>query len=1101
MKAGVNSGKKQRLKLQVARSTQRSTSRRTPSDSVTIESTPAHDFRLKGVPTDLFTVFHVREAQYEVDKRIVAARQPLPRRAAHHEDLQLYQQLIDIPTRPPWHESTKARRLQEAEEAAFESYLTGLYAQYPPTRLNHFEHNLQVWRQLWRVCEMSDTLVISADARHPLFHFPPSLFRYVRAMGKEAVLVLNKVDLIDGDTLRGWVEWFAKKYPELDVVCFSSFPNGEAVVSDGVDADKKRRVKREGGKRTPAGVKELTQLLERKLREKLERAKHAEKAKAEEERKEDRENVGNEPTAAHLPKSRGRSREKTPAPPTAAAKESERTEGPDTDERSNGSERTATTKAGADDAGTMMLPAQVSAEASPPAAAQRPSRQKARLTASAGATAAAVPPSGDGVAAAAATPSDTGEDAEAESEDEDELVTLHAAAPVRPSRASILIVGVIGHPNAGKCFARGTRVRLFDGQTIAVEHVVPGLKLMGDDGLPRIVSPGSLTQGRDALYRITPKWTAAQPFTVNGDHILVLVNNTAPFASKRSDTGSWRVIWWELNTDNCMVQRSSSFPTEDEAVDSVEALMLAGWQPLEWEVSVRHLLTSPRSTELLRHCFLVACKAITFSNPLLPSLQQVLTQALGFAPSTAQLEYMAWWLGMWVTDGSSDRPTISQGGSPAIDARGVHHADSHDDIVARLHAYAALFNASPIVPRFDKVSTAGWDAWYYDYGVDSVAGRVLRLYWLLQNKHIPQALICDSVDVRQRLLAGVIDGDGHYERDKNYYELPAKERLVIDGYKELAATLGLRNGAIAPKTYTDKKTGKEHSGHRFNVSGNMWDVVQYCAATYKRCPPPVIADRYRSNESRCIAFSIAPVGEGDYFGFAVHGGVNQRFLLEDYTITHNVALTQPSSTSPSCPPSRLSDSSFSSLCCRGKSSLLNSLFGRMVVSASDTPGHTKHLQTLALTPTIAVVDSPGLVFPAVDMPRELQALCGIFPLQQLREPYSAIAYLAERVPIERVYGLKREREEEVEGRRKGARPADDEEVREVGRVLEVEEEREWSAWELCEAYARQRNFSIAGSGGRVDTHKAAVEMLQDVLSGAVVFNFKPPPLDGDKAVQ
>ena len=27
----------------------------------------------------------------------------------------------------------------------------------------------------------------------------------------------------------------------------------------------------------------------------------------------------------------------------------------------------------------------------------------------------------------------------------------------------------------------------------------------------------------------------------------------------------------------------------------------------------------------------------------------------------------------------------------------------------------------------------------------------------------------------------------------------------------------------------------------------------------------------------------------EYFGFAVHGGHNRRFLLEDFTITHNVS--------------------------------------------------------------------------------------------------------------------------------------------------------------------------------------------------------------------
>ena len=49
----------------------------------------------------------------------------------------------------------------------------------------------------------------------------------------------------------------------------------------------------------------------------------------------------------------------------------------------------------------------------------------------------------------------------------------------------------------------------------------------------------------------------------------------------------------------------------------------------------------------------------------------------------------------------------------------------------------------------------------------------------------------------------------------------------------------------------------------------------------------------------------------------------------------------------------------------GKSSLLNSLFGKKVVSVSKTPGHTKHLQTLYLTNTVRLCDCPGLVFPSL----------------------------------------------------------------------------------------------------------------------------------------
>lgn len=76
----------------------------------------------------------------------------------------------------------------------------------------------------------------------------------------------------------------------------------------------------------------------------------------------------------------------------------------------------------------------------------------------------------------------------------------------------------------------------------------------------------------------------------------------------------------------------------------------------------------------------------------------------------------------------------------------------------------------------------------------------------------------------------------------------------------------------------------------------------------------------------------------------------------------------------------------------GKSSLINSIMRRTVVSASRTPGHTKHFQTIHIASNVRLCDSPGLVFPAL-IPRALQILSGMYPIAQVQEPYSAIRYL------------------------------------------------------------------------------------------------------------
>ena len=459
------------------------------------------------------------------------------------------------------------------------------------------------------------------------------------------------------------------------------------------------------------------------------------------------------------------------------------------------------------------------------------------------------------------------------------------------------ITFIHGPNGSGKCFARGTVLRLYNGDTMAVEAVRGGERLMGDDGQPRIVTPGSLVhydplkraegEVEQPLYRICPHWDGAQPFTVNGAHTLVLLNTTKPYVTKRSDTlaESWQVKAWEVNTDNRMVNRSlGSFSTEARAKRHLATILARPWEPVEWQPTVDEFLCTAATTRRL--CLLVACEAITFNNPLLPSLHHLLTRVLdGVPPTPAQLDYMAWWLGIWLSNGHCGTAAVFQGG---ISPPHPHH---DHPIFARLLDYQRLFN-QPVQQADAHLSTARWPGRWFRYGVGSVVDLVLQAYGLIGNKHIPRALICDSLNVRRRLLAGLIDGDGSYDSQRNAYEVQAKDRQAIDGYKELAATLGLRNSSVLSHDCTDQQTGVQCRGYRISISGHMWDAVQYCCvATYKHCPQPGSVDYVENNKnSRCYGFTITPVGSGEYFGFAVHGGINRRFLLQDYTVTHNSAI-------------------------------------------------------------------------------------------------------------------------------------------------------------------------------------------------------------------
>ncbi|KAJ2574151.1 hypothetical protein GGH19_004035 [Coemansia sp. RSA 1807] len=150
----------------------------------------------------------------------------------------------------------------------------------------------------------------------------------------------------------------------------------------------------------------------------------------------------------------------------------------------------------------------------------------------------------------------------------------------------------------------------------------------------------------------------------------------------------------------------------------------------------------------------------------------------------------------------------------------------------------------------------------------------------------------------------------------------------------------------------------------------------------------------------------------------------------------------------------------------GKSTIINSIVRRTVVSTSRTPGHTKHFQTIHVTPTLRLCDCPGLVFPCV-VGRPMQVLAGLYNIAQVQEPYTSVQYLAERVPVERVLALHP--------------PAD---ARDPENFV-------WSAWAICEAFAIDRGF-YTSRGARPDVYRASLHILRWVLDGRILLSFKPP---------
>lgn len=170
-----------------------------------------------------------RETEADIKERKEAARKaivPVSDEGFEIDTDTYFTPELDFPVRPPWNYNMTPAELENREYRYFTEYVTSLEKKFDWKEMSYFELNLETWRQLWRVLEMSDVILLIVDIRFPALMFPPSLYKYVTGtLKKDMILVLNKVDLAPAPLVLAWQHYFKEKYPELHVLLFTSYPD------------------------------------------------------------------------------------------------------------------------------------------------------------------------------------------------------------------------------------------------------------------------------------------------------------------------------------------------------------------------------------------------------------------------------------------------------------------------------------------------------------------------------------------------------------------------------------------------------------------------------------------------------------------------------------------------------------------------------------------------------------------------------------------------------------------------------------------------------------------------------------------------------------
>ena len=454
---------------------------------------------------------------------------------------------------------------------------------------------------------------------------------------------------------------------------------------------------------------------------------------------------------------------------------------------------------------------------------------------------------------------------------------------------------LLGEPGVGKCWGRGTQLMMYDGSLKRVEDIVRDSQLglpqllMGDDSTPRRVIPESAIAGKGDMYRITSRNDGRTVWTCNADHILVLKLNQKPVLYKQR--GRWYISSYELvnGSDHTAhqpsqypAQRHLAGPWDDAQAKQAYDEMLKNWRPLEFECTLRDYLTI-KSETIRSMCMMFQPAVVDFPPPRadrrLASVLAFCVGVDGFVSDDLVAE-TAWVLGMWAANGHDKRPYIARIGCQIPN-------QSHLPVVDRIlrwikrvlpHESEAEIRARVKTHKSRTLGNVG-------YAVDCgpVLHRLLEVYNMIGNKHLPLELLTESAVIRKAMLEGIIDGKGQL-RQLTTIQLQTNDRRMVDDCTHLARGLGFSVGRICKYHQVNKKTGTETTTWHLNIAGAKLPTL-LPELQYKRCSHvnPI-------KDQLCDGFDVECMGVDEYFGFALDG--NGRCLLGEFIVTHSTAIVE-----------------------------------------------------------------------------------------------------------------------------------------------------------------------------------------------------------------
>lgn len=234
-----------------------------------------------------------------------------------------------------------------------------------------------------------------------------------------------------------------------------------------------------------------------------------------------------------------------------------------------------------------------------------------------------------------------------------------------------------------------------------------------------------------------------------------------------------------------------------------------------------------------------------------------------------------YFVGLWLGDGTRNKPCITTADTEIINYLN-DFAFTHGMKLRIEPSDSKAVNVNLII---DKKQIIGYRNKPLNYVIQAL--KKLNIYCY---KDIPDDCIYNSRENRLKILAGLLDSDGHYDSKKNRFTFSQVDyrKHIADKFAFIARSLGMKV-SIRYKKSKPSKLCKNVSNGSYVVS-----ILSGC----ENIPTKIIRkqahrSKFWAKDTLRSMFKVEYYGKGEYYGFTLDK--DNLFLLDDFTICHNSA--------------------------------------------------------------------------------------------------------------------------------------------------------------------------------------------------------------------